>query len=145
MKLKNDAECQSLDDDNFELLYSECQARKAYDIVKPEDGYCRYDAIIDKRIRVEIKRRPCTSDQYPDYFMRKEKIDTLRGMAGDCFGVFFFTDCWFVFDLRQEFPTRRSFVDNPAKGSRYEINYVIKPSQGRFYTYRTTPLPWENK
>ncbi len=144
MKLRTDAECHRIDSENFTALYNEIQARKAYNVEKPDDKYSHYDAIIDGRVLVEIKRRDFASDAFPDYLMNKAKIDILREAPEDVYGIFFFTDCWFVFSLRQEFAERELTVDNPKKGRIKEKNYVILPQHGKYYTYKTV-IPWLDK
>lgn len=140
----DDNRCNLIKKQNTETYYNEIQARRNVVSFQRTKGYRRYDCLLDGRVVVTIKRRDCKSTDYPCYFLNKEKVQALKmGTPHSVVAVFFFEDCWFSVNLRQEFSEQVSDVYNPRKGNRRETSYVIFPSQGQFHHYRTVPT-WSN-
>lgn len=135
MKFKNHDETRKYADEDIEILYAECQARRVCDMKVPDNEWSSYDCIINE-CRVEVKRRPFDSGRFKSYFIGKDKVDALRKEDGRIYAVFLFNDRFFIVDLRKHFPHSSRRVWNPDQ-HRYTIqeNYEVLPSQGQFYQY----------
>ena len=128
---------------DLDLFYTEIQTRKTNPTFEPSAGeFDEYDVLFNGLYHVELKRRYIRSDnkKFQPYYIRKSKVDWLRKNTPRGILVFFFNDRWFAVDVRKNFEVDDPrAVDNPREGERKEINYLVRPEDGKFYEYKTDP------
>ena len=127
---------------DLDLFYNEVTARHEARIEATKNEYCEYDVLFNGKYYVELKRRYIRSDikKLQPYYIRKSKVDWIRANSPRGILVFFFNDKWFAVDVRKHFEVDNPRdVDNPREGERKEVNYLVRPEDGKFYEYLTDP------
>ena len=135
---------------DFNLFKDEWNRIRPNHRVEKTESYCRWDAEINGKWKVEFKDRSMDRDgnpvsiyRYKDgFYFNCKKIDYIKSILkpGEvAIGVLYFSDAWFTFPITDEsvFEKSSDDVKDPLHGEVNEEHYLIKPAQGKVYDYNS--------